>query len=156
MTPRAGNNIKIVVQVDTLPAEVDRLRAAAEAVLRRFRAASATATITVVDDAQMRKVHYEFLRKRSTTDVVSFDLTDEFDKRRVFEVVVNADRADRQARKRGHSTEAELALYIVHGLLHNLGFDDGDAEQAEKMHRTEDAILKKLGYGSIYFGHRKE
>lgn len=148
---RAGKKIKIMVQVDPLPADVRRLKAVAEAVLRRFRAQSAITTITVVDDAQMRRVHVEFLRKRSTTDVVSFDLTDEFERQRVFEVVINADFAARQACKRGHSTEAELALYVVHGLLHNLGFDDGSVEQAEKMHHTEDVILKKLGYGSVYY-----
>lgn len=152
----ASNSIKIIIQIDSLSADIGKLHAAAEAVLRRFRAASANATITVVDDVQMRKVHYRFMKKRSATDVVSFDLTDAFERQRVFEVVVNAERAARQARRRGHSTEAELSLYIVHGLLHHLGFDDGSDEQAEKMHRTEDAILTKLGYGSIYFGKRKD
>jgi len=148
---RAGNSITIVVQVDSLSADVQRLKDVAAATLRRFKAADAATTITVVGDAAMRSIHYQFLKKRSTTDVVSFDLTDECERRRVFEVAVNAEYAARQARKRGHSTEAELALYIVHGLLHHLGFDDGSVEQAEKMHRTEDAILTKLGYGSVYF-----
>jgi ssRNA-specific RNase YbeY (16S rRNA maturation enzyme) len=34
--------------------------------------------------------------------------------------------------------------------LHNLGFDDGTAEQARAMHRMEDEILQHLGYGLVY------
>jgi probable rRNA maturation factor len=64
--------------------------------------------------------------------------------------VVNAEMANRQAAKRGHSPEAELALYITHGLLHNLGFDDLSSEDAKKMHETEDAMLQQLGFGIIY------
>ena len=58
--------------------------------------------------------------------------------------------AVRQANQRGHSSEAELALYITHGLLHNLGFDDSTKKQARKMHETEDKILQEFGYGIVY------
>jgi len=143
--------IAIEVQVDSLPADVNTLRTVAEAALRKFGSREATATIVIVGDAQMRKVHYEFLRKRSTTDVISFDLTDEFEKTPVFELVVNAEMAVRQAKKRGHAIEAELALYITHGLLHNLGFDDGDPEQARCMHEAEDALLTTLGFGGVFY-----
>ena len=59
--------------------------------------------------------------------------------------------AARQAAKRGHGAEAELALYITHGMLHNLGFDDTDPQQAKKMHETEDSLLQKQGFGIIYY-----
>lgn len=146
-----ARTIQIEVQVDPLEADMAKLYAAAEAVLRRFRVRQATVTITIVGDEQMRKVHTQFLKKRSTTDVMSFDLTDEFETTRVFEVVVNAEKAARQGRKRNHSVEAELALYITHGLLHQLGFDDVEPRLARRMHETEDAILKKLGFGNVYF-----
>jgi probable rRNA maturation factor len=58
--------------------------------------------------------------------------------------------AVRQANLRGHTSEAELALYITHGLLHNLGFDDSAENQARKMHETEDEILQEFGYGMVY------
>jgi probable rRNA maturation factor len=67
-----------------------------------------------------------------------------------FELVVNGETAVRQAKLRGHSSEAELALYITHGLLHNLGFDDSTKKKAEKMHSTEDKILRQFGYGPVY------
>ena len=56
----------------------------------------------------------------------------------------------RQAAQRGHSTEAELALYLTHGLLHNLGFNDADKAAAERMHDMEDEILQQAGFGVVY------
>jgi rRNA maturation RNase YbeY len=63
---------------------------------------------------------------------------------------VNAERAVKEARVRRHSAQAELALYITHALLHNLGFDDSDPKLAKKMHDTEDEILRQFGFGTVY------
>ena len=63
--------------------------------------------------------------------------------------------AHRQARLRGHNAQAELALYILHGLLHNLGFDDVTAAKAAKMHKAEDDILKKFGFGVVYAAEKR-
>ena len=43
----------------------------------------------------------------------------------------------------------------AHGLLHQLGFDDLQPEQARRMHREEDAILQDAGYGKVYDSTRK-
>ncbi len=56
----------------------------------------------------------------------------------------------RQATLRSHSDQAELALYITHGLLHNFGFDDLEPSEAKKMHEKEDEILQELNYGLVY------
>jgi len=76
---------------------------------------------------------------------VSIAIVDE-----LFELVVNGEMAVRQAKLQGHSSEAELALYITHSLLHNLGFDDSTGSQSKIMHDTENEILQQLGYGLIY------
>jgi probable rRNA maturation factor len=68
----------------------------------------------------------------------------------VFELVLNGQKATKEAKLRGHSAEAEVALYVIHGLLHNLGFNDVGPEEAAKMHDTEDQILKRFGFGLIY------
>jgi len=109
-------------------------------------------SIAIVDDAKIRKVNKQFLNRKSTADCLSFDLSDNDTEGapKSFELVVNAEVAVKEANLRGHSSEAELALYITHGLLHHLGFDDSEPEQAKKMHRTEDEILQQLGYGPVY------
>jgi probable rRNA maturation factor len=109
-----------------------------------------TVDITITGNAEIRRVNKRFLNHTSVTDCISFDLSDNQDCGRLFEVIVNGELAVSQARRRGHPPEAELALYITHGLLHNLGFSDLKDEQAKKMHKTEDKILRQFGYGPVY------
>ena len=142
-------------QVTDLKADFPKLEELVLAICKKFDLNNATIHIAVVDDAGIIKVHKEFLQKDTTTDVISFDLSDEFEPGRTFQIVVNAEMAERQAAKRGHSPEAELALYITHGLLHNLGFDDINEQDAQEMHETEDTFLKELGFGIIYHQEKK-
>ncbi len=109
-------------------------------------------SIAIVDDAKIRNLNTQFLNRKSTCDCLSFDLSDDEGppSSKLFELVVNGEMAVKQANLRGHSSEAELALYITHGLLHNLGFDDSTQSGAQKMHDTEDEILQQIGYGSVY------
>ncbi len=144
-------NIEFDMQVDTPQADVDLLRQAIHITMRRFRERQAAITVMIVGDERIRDIHKEFMKSDETTDVISFDLTDEFERNRVFEIVVNAEMAARQAEQRGHCVQAELALYVVHGLLHNLGLDDADPHRARQMHDTEEFVLEKLGFQDIYY-----
>lgn len=115
-------------------------------------------SIAIVDDAEIRKLNSRFLNRKSTTDCLSFDLSDGKGPQssRLFELIVNGEMAVRQANLRDHPPEAELALYITHGLLHNLGFDDSTDAGAKKMHDMEDKILQQFGYGLVYNKNTKE
>ncbi|RKY12530.1 MAG: rRNA maturation RNase YbeY [Planctomycetota bacterium] len=146
------NHLKVQFdpQVANLGANLSKLEKLVRAICNKFGHPDATVHIGIVDDAGIIEVHRQFLQKDTATDVISFDLSDEFEPQPTFQIIVNAEMADRQAIKRGHSTEAELALYITHGLLHNLGFDDLLPEDAKKMHETEDAILQEFGFGIVY------
>jgi probable rRNA maturation factor len=107
-------------------------------------------SIAIVDDNEIRELNRQFLNSKAATDCLSFDLSDDEKGPKIFDLVVNGEMAVRQANQRGHSSDAELALYITHGLLHNLGFDDSTQNQARKMHETEDEILQEFGYGLVY------
>ena len=127
-----------------------RLKKLIRHLCRRFGLGKATVSIAVLGDEGIRKINRKFLKKDAATDVISFDLSDEGQSEKVFELVVNGEQARREGLARGHGPEGELALYVVHGLLHNLGFDDSVGVKAEKMHRLEDEILQQFGYGIIY------
>ena len=129
--------------------DLQKYRSLTEFLCRRFSIDNAYVSIAIVDDTDITEINEKFLGHKGYTDVISFDLTDENDVKN-FEIVVNADQAARQACQRGHQTQAELALYITHGLLHNLGFDDHDPDDAKKMHCMEDVILKEAGFGTVY------
>lgn len=108
-------------------------------------------SVALVDDTGIRKLNTRFLNRNVTTDCLSFDLSDsQPNSTKTFELVVNAEMAVKQARLRGHSSQAELALYIIHALLHRFGFDDSEKQQAKKMHDTEDEILQQFGFGAVY------
>ncbi len=128
------------------------LRKLIKAICNRFKLSKATVSIAIVDDAQIRELNNQFLNSKSITDCLSFDLSDDEvpQSPKLFELIVNGETAVKQANLRGHSSEAELALYITHGLLHHLGFDDSTESQARKMHDMEDEILQQLGYGLVY------
>ncbi|MBN1796236.1 MAG: rRNA maturation RNase YbeY [Sedimentisphaerales bacterium] len=115
----------------------------------RFGIQKAVISIAVVDDEHIRRINSKFLKRDKITDCISFDLSDD-ETEKCFEIIVNAQLAQRRAKERQHDAEIELVLYIVHGLLHQMGFDDQQPAQAEKMHKTEEKILQQLGYNFTY------
>jgi len=148
-------DIHIAVNFEAIDMPASRLRELVTTACNRFGADSGPdvrydISIAVVDDIEIQKLNSRFLDHRTTTDCLSFDLSDTGSESRIFELVVNGEMAVRQADLRGHSSQAELALYVTHGLLHNLGFDDLTPGQARKMHETEDEILQQFGYGFVY------
>lgn len=106
-------------------------------------------SVAVVGDAQMMRLHHQFSGELGTTDVLTFDLHDEPGPMEG-EIVVCFDEACRQAREHGHAPDQETLLYVVHGLLHLLGYDDRDAASARGMHEREDQVLTAIGVGPLY------
>ncbi len=143
--------VQITKNFDSLNLNAPKLKKLVKAVCNRFKLRKAAVSIAIVNDAEIRKVNKRFCNRGSSTDCLSFDLSDDDpDSEKSFELIVNAERAVRQASIRGHSGQAELALYVTHALLHNLGFDDSDPKLAKQMHDTEDEILQQLGFGIVY------
>lgn len=122
-------------------------------VCKRFGVEEASVSVAIVGDETISHVHSEFMNDPATTDVISFNLSDEDDQCPTFEMVVNYEMAKRISADKPHSDKDELYLYILHGLLHNLGFDDLCQEDFNEMHKEEDDILEELGVGRI-FGQR--
>ena len=151
----SGKNDKNITVQIARDFEIDfdrsKLKKLVKEICVRFNISNASVSVAIVDDAGIIEVNKKFLDSSADTDVISFDLSDEPGRdERLFELVVNGQRAAAEAALRGHSTQSELALYITHGLLHNLGFDDCSEEAAKKMHDTEDEILRQMGFGAVY------
>lgn len=98
-------------------------------------------TVAVVTDAAMRELNRRFLAHDWATDVIAFPLEEDEG-----EVVVSAERALAEAAERDVEPMAELLLYVVHGVLHLLGFDDHEPDDAERMHAESLDLLRSLGY----------
>jgi probable rRNA maturation factor len=60
------------------------------------------------------------------------------------EVIISYPQTQRQARERGEPVERELALLIVHGVLHLAGHDHGEPEEAARMQFRERTVLEAI------------
>ena len=60
------------------------------------------------------------------------------------EVIISYPQAARQAKEQGHSAEQELAVLIIHGILHLLGYDHEQPREKVKMRAREKELLKKV------------
>jgi probable rRNA maturation factor len=98
-------------------------------------------------DGPMRELHWRFLGDDSATDVLSFPLAGGVSAEQAAdgELVVCVDFAVAAAAKYGNTVAAELALYLAHGALHLLGYDDHDRNAARRMRRAEKRVLDALG-----------
>jgi len=130
------------------------LRQSVSAALRQFSTPRATISVAIVSDQEMARLHEKYRQTPGPTDVLAFDLADSEsgDSMVDGEIIMSAETAARSAKDKGHSTEAELALYAVHGTLHLLGMDDSSPRQAGDMHKMEDEILITVGIGPVFGG----
>ena len=62
---------------------------------------------------------------------------------RLGEVIISFPQAQLQAREQGHSLQRELALLVIHGVLHLLGYDHEEAGEGKKMKAREKELLEK-------------
>jgi probable rRNA maturation factor len=134
---------------------IQKLKKLVGAICSRFGLANVTVSIAIVDNKQIRILNKKFLHRKTVTDCLAFDLSEPDSDHRLFELVINGQKAKSEAAKRHHSALAELALYVTHGLLHILGFNDLLLAQAKKMHQLEDEILQQQGFGPVYGKKRK-
>jgi probable rRNA maturation factor len=62
---------------------------------------------------------------------------------RLGEVIISYPQAAAQAREQGHSSERELALLVIHGILHLLGYDHEEPDEESKMREKERVLLER-------------
>jgi len=123
-------------------------------IIHAANVAVADVSVLLVGDERMCELHAIHLDDPTTTDVLTFDLRDRSDIAGPLSVdgdlVLCVDEAARQADARGHDVARELLLYAVHGLLHLLGHDDHDPDEAAAMHVREDELLQAIGHEPVY------
>jgi probable rRNA maturation factor len=103
--------------------------------------------ICLVSHQRIRKINLKYLGKDTLTDVISFDLTDETLKSKggiAADIIISTQAAISNARIFKTTYLYELLLYVVHGLLHVLGYDDSNKKQSRLMQQKAQAILKKI------------
>lgn len=134
--------------------EIELLHDGLSRLIERLEGRCRRYTVEIVDDQRMILLHKRWHEDDSTTDVLTFPMSEPGEPIDA-DVACCLDEAERRAESLGHDRTRELVLYALHGLLHVAGFDDHDEESFRRMHAEEDRLLESVGLGAI-FAPRKD
>ena len=108
-------------------------------------------TVVITDDARIQELNRSFRGVGRPTDVLAFAMREgtffvipDSLPPYLGDVVISYPRAEAQAADQGHPVEDELALLVVHGCLHLLGYDHADEKARRQMWARQDEILQSL------------
>ncbi|HEY4234845.1 MAG TPA: rRNA maturation RNase YbeY [Lacipirellulaceae bacterium] len=141
-----GFELSLANQQSVHSVDEERLLLAARSVLEDSQFKSATISIAIVDDATIHALNRQFLEHDYPTDVLSFTL-DNRNGHLDGEIVLSADTAATAAHEHGTTAAEEQLHYVIHGILHLVGYDDIAAADATKMRDAEQRYLRSLGAG---------
>ena len=121
-----------------------------KAILKYQRVKEATLSFVFVTNRTIKVLNKKFLGRSYETDVLSFDLRDPSQRRSankfvIGEIVISTEMAVKNAKVFGNDLRNEVALYITHGILHLLGYDDHRSKEIKRMRARERMIIKHLG-----------
>jgi len=157
-----GFEIEVNDAQERVAVDAKRLRTIAEDVLRREGVVGAEVSVALIDGETMRRLNNEHLGHDYDTDVLSFLLDCEepedadpaapqgTGKTIDGEVLISTDVAAKAAGEFGWGVEDEVVLYLVHGLLHLVGYDDLTDDEQPVMRSREREHLARWGLTPRY------
>ncbi len=129
-----------------LPVSRERVRRAADAVLRAERVRDAVVSITFVSARRIAAMNRRHLRHRGATDVLSFGWPAAGTKASLGgDIYIAPEVARVNAAAHGASSREELLRLVVHGVLHVLGHEhpNGEERYASPMWKRQEALLRR-------------
>ena len=92
-------------------------------------------SIVLVGDAKIKALNKKYRKSNKVTDVLAFDYG---------EIFICLSQAKKQAKKLGHSLKEELAILLIHGILHLTGYKDKTKKDLNKMLKKQKEICQKI------------
>ncbi|HUV75240.1 MAG TPA: rRNA maturation RNase YbeY [Dehalococcoidales bacterium] len=137
------------------------LRSVAEQVLvARGTGADVELGLVITSQERVKRLNKDYRGKDAPTDVLAFYMTSAGEGndaessgfitppdglRHLGEVIISYPQAVLQAEEHQHSVKRELAILIIHGVLHLLGYDHEEPEPGDEMRAREKEILSQIG-----------
>lgn len=117
------------------PVNTKRLQSVAELTNTSTKSLS----IVLVNDRQMAALNRQYHHTSGPTDILTFDYGDG-----QAELIISVDHSIAHARRYRTTPSRELALYVIHGILHLQGYDDRTPAQRRRMRAAERRLLSRL------------
>ncbi len=120
---------------------------------------SAELGLVIATEARVQELNRSYLEKDEPTDVLAFSAREEIGADsppfvqppdgvlHLGEVIISYPQAVIQAEEHRHSVKREIAILIIHGVLHLLGFEHGKAEVGGLMKGRKGGFLGYFGEG---------
>ena len=103
-------------------------------------------SLALVEDDAIRRLNAQYLGKSQPTDVLAFSMREGFslsgDSSLLGDLMISTETALRNAKRFRSSSDREFALYLIHGVLHLLGYEDRTPSQKRRMRKEEKRVLR--------------
>ncbi len=108
--------------------------------------------IRIVDTDESRQLNHRYRQQDKATNVLSFpfEAPPGISIDLLGDLVICAPKMATEAEQQNKTTEAHWAHIVIHGVLHLLGFDHIENEDAQRMETEEIKILQSLGFVNPY------
>ncbi|MGL4323653.1 MAG: rRNA maturation RNase YbeY [Beijerinckiaceae bacterium] len=115
--------------------------------------ADAEIAVLLADDATIQKLNVQWRGQDKPTNVLSFPAVEAAliaQSPALGDIIIARETTLREARGESKTPASHLTHLVVHGVLHLLGYDHGNEEEAERMEALERQILGQLGVADPY------
>ena len=102
-------------------------------------------SVGFIDDEYMSELHAKWMNEPGSTDVLSFPMDmpeNDGDVVTLGDIMISPLFAATQAQAAGHTTEHEIYILAVHGLLHIIGYDHAEPDEERMMFALQEEIVE--------------
>lgn len=135
--------------------DLSKLDRVARITLKTLGVDNAEVNIVFLSNQAIRELNRKYLRRDRSTDVIAFIPGEDPYKAkskkskknaRIFmgDIAISPDKAEASSIEYGTTFREELALYVIHGVLHLAGYKDTDKKSRKTMRKKEDELLQKV------------
>ncbi len=131
--------------------DISFIREAVNKLLNVLHLSEFELSILIVDNETITALNKKYLNKNIPTDVLAFSMQEGKESFRseakiLGDVVISFEMARLRSKELEIDIKKEIILYLVHGVLHLLGYKDDDVSSRKEMERRQEELLGKIGY----------
>ncbi len=143
--PARSITVDVVRQGPARRVPVREFKAKARRILHLMGLVDCELSVALVGDEEIRRLNGRYRSRDEPTDVLSFPLDEPLPSghRLIGDVIISVEKAARQARQRRRSLDDELEVLLIHGILHNLGYDHERSPADEREMRVLERRLRR-------------